>query len=177
MVTFRRYDSRDGEAIRRLNSVAFRNNAVDPADIPGIEDLDDVEGSYFDVGGAFLVGVATDEEVGEDWTAPAVHDGRLVAMGGFVPNRAGRDDERTVEGAVELHRMRVTPEAHGAGYGRELLERLESAIRKTGLDPILATTSKRQRRAVEFYEAAGYDRVAESTDGDYELVHFEKSLR
>ncbi|PSQ17782.1 N-acetyltransferase [Halobacteriales archaeon QS_8_69_73] len=102
--------------------------------------------------------------------------GALVAMGGFVPAAAGHDDERTIEGAAELHRMRVTPSCQRRGYGRRLLRALETAAGRAGFDPMLATTARRQAAAVEFYADEGYAVAGESTEGDYELVHFEKEL-
>ena len=41
---------------------------------------------------------------------------------------------------------------------------------------MLATTARGQRAAVAFYADEGYAAVGESTEGDYELVHFEKKL-
>ncbi|MFB6191904.1 MAG: GNAT family N-acetyltransferase [Haloarculaceae archaeon] len=172
--SIRRYDPRDAEAVWRLHELAFRDLPTDPSDIPGTDDLRDVEAAYLDAGGEFLVGVLPDGEASP--AAPRTRDGALVAMGGFLPSAAGHDDERTVEGAAELHRMRVAPAHQGAGHGRAILDALEDGIREAGLTPALATTAKRQERAVAFYAAAGYARVGTSTEGDYELVHFEKRL-
>lgn len=173
-VSIRRYDPRDAEPVWRLHELAFSDLRTDPDDIPGTDDLRDVEGAYLDAGGEFLVGVLPASVASAD--APRTHDGALVAMGGFLPSEAGHDDERTVEGAAELHRMRVAPAHQGAGHGRAILRALEEGIREAGLTPALATTAKRQERAVAFYTAAGYTPVGESTEGDYELVHFEKDV-
>jgi len=175
----RQYDERDAAAVWRLHQLAMEPTATDPADIPGTEDLRDVEGAYLQVGGEFLVGVlpgvgADDPAAGD---IPAVHDGRLVAMGGFLPNEAGHDDERAVAGAAELHRMRVAPAAQRRGYGRDVLYALEEWAREAGFDPLLATTARTQPAAVEFYREEGYEVAGESMEAGYELVHFEKSLR
>ncbi len=170
----RPYDSRDAEAVWRLHELALRDAGTDPADVPGTDDLRDVETAYIDAGGAFLVGTVPAAAAGAE--VPAVHDGALVAMGGFLPAAAGYDDERTIEGAAELHRMRVAPSCQRRGYGRRLLEALEAAAERAGFDPLLATTARRQAAAVEFYADEGYEVVGESTAGDYELVHFEKEL-
>jgi ribosomal protein S18 acetylase RimI-like enzyme len=171
-LSLRPYDRRDADAVWRLHELAFRDLATDPDDIPGVEDLRNVQGAYVESRGAFLVGTipAAGPEV------PRVHDGALVAMGGFLPSEGGHEDERTVSGAAELHRMRVAPSCQSRGYGRRLLRALEDAIRDAGYDSVLATTARRQAAAVEFYASEGYAKTGESMEGDYELVHFEKKL-
>jgi len=171
----RAYDPRDADAVWRLHELAFRDLDTDPDDIPGTDDLRDVRGAYVEAGGGFLVGTVPAASAAPG--VPRVHDGALVAMGGFLPSEAGHDDERTVAGAAELHRMRVAPSCQRRGYGRRLLRALEAAVRDAGYDPVLATTARRQTAAVNFYRDEGYATVGESTEGDYELVHFEKPLR
>jgi len=171
----RRYDERDAAAIWRLHELAMEPTATDPADIPGTEDLRAIGETYLDAGGEFLVGVLPGADACTGDT-PAVHDGVLVTMGGVLPNEAGHDDERSVAGAAELHRMRVAPVYQREGYGRELLHALEGWAREAGFDPLLATTARTQPAAVEFYRQEGYEAVGESTEAGYELVHFEKSL-
>jgi len=176
---FRPYDPRDAAAVGRLHEVAIRETGVDPADIPGTEDLQSIEETYVESGGGFLVGTLPAESAqdGEsDAGALATHDGRLVAMGGYLPNEAGHGDERDRPGAAELHRMRVAPAHQRRGYGQALLERLEAAAADAGFSLLLATTSTRQQAALSFYAANGYERVGASVEGEYELVHFEKGL-
>lgn len=172
MVLFRRYDPRDSEAILELHEWAMREAGTDPTDIPGTEDLREIERVYVEAGGDFVVGV-TDEELS---ALPTTFDGRVVAMGGFMPSESGHEDERSVPGATELHRMRVAPPLQGEGYGRALLEELEARIQDAGFDRVLATTAMAQTRAVSFYPRAGYREVDRSAFGEYELVHFEKHL-
>jgi GNAT superfamily N-acetyltransferase len=177
----RRHEAGDADAVRTLHEWAMGETDTDPGDVPGTEDLDSVEASYLDAGGEFLVGVldgdpATATPAGADRRPPAVADGTLVAMGGVLPSAAGHDEERRVEGAAALHRMRVAPTHQGRGYGRAILDALEAAARERGFDVVLATTARTQPRAVAFYPAAGYDLVGESTAAGYELVHYEKRL-
>ena len=98
------------------------------------------------------------------------------AMGGYPPTEAGYDDEHSVTGAAELHRVRVRPTHQGQGYGRVLLGNLESRAVDAGFELLLATTAARQRRAVAFYPAAGYREVSRSTHDEDELVHYEKRI-
>jgi ribosomal protein S18 acetylase RimI-like enzyme len=172
-IQFRRYDARDGDAVWTLHEWAIRETGNDPSDIPGTADLKHVESRYLDTGGDFIVGVVPD---GSDDALPQTFDGRLAAMGGFLPNEVGHDDERTVPGAAELHRMRVAPSQQRRGYGRLLLRRLERRVAEQGYERLLATTAQSQTAAVAFYRDEGYDAVARSRQEEYELVHFEKRL-
>ncbi len=173
-LSLRPYDPRDADAVWRLHELAFRDLDTDPDDIPGTDDLRDVQATYVESGGGFFVGTVPPAAGGPD--APRVHDGALVAMGGYLPSEAGHEDERTVSGAAELHRMRVAPSCQRRGFGRRLLWRLESAVAAAGYDPVLATTARRQAAAVQFYRNEGYTTTGRSRSGEYELIHFEKAL-
>jgi ribosomal protein S18 acetylase RimI-like enzyme len=174
-ISFRTYERRDADAVQRLHELAFRDSRTDPDDIPGIEDLRNIHSTYLESGGSFVVGTVPGTPAAQ--TVPRVDGDALVAMGGFLPSEAGHDDERTVPGAAELHRMRVAPSYQRYGYGRELLRVLENAIQARGYNPVLATTAKRQQAAVRFYDSEGFELVGEATNGEYELHHFEKYLR
>jgi GNAT superfamily N-acetyltransferase len=175
-VEFRRYDSRDQEAVLTLHEWAMAEAGTDPDDIPGTQDLQQIEGTYLS-GGDFIVGtVPADEARDEHGALPETVDGALVAMGGFLPSEDGHEDERSVAGAAELHRMRVAPTHQRQGLGRRLLAELEARIDRQGFETVVATTASRQASSVAFYPAAGYREVDRSTYGEYELVHFEKSL-
>jgi ribosomal protein S18 acetylase RimI-like enzyme len=181
-VRFRRYDPRDAGAVATLDGWAMRRAGTDPADIPGHGDVEAIGDTYPDAGGAFLVGVLDADNLppfdGESYDRGTFEtlDGVVVAMGGFLPNEAGYADERTVTGAAELHRMRVAPPCQGRGYGTKLLTVLEERVAAAGFSRVLATTARRQERALSLYDGTGYERVGTSRYGAYELVHFEKSL-
>ena len=170
----RRCRADDIEAILELDGWALREAGTDPADVPGSGDLRELPESYREAGGEFVVG--TLPEAAADARLPELGESHLIAAGGFRPTDAGYGDERAVEGAAELHRMRVAPPHQGRGYGRELLSELERRARAAGFRLLLATTAVRQRSAVEFYPAAGYREVGRSTYGNYDLVHFEKEI-
>ena len=181
---FRRYDPRDAGAVAQLDEWALRVAGTDPADIPGHGDIERIRSTYPDAGGAFLVGVADPADAREafdragdrDGETVETFDGLLAAMGGFLPSENGYDDEQTVAGAAELHRMRVAPPVQGRGYGTALLRALEERVTAAGFSRVLATTARRQERALALYPGAGYERVGTSAYGEYELVHFEKGL-
>jgi len=172
-LNFRRYRPTDADPVWHLHEWALEEAGTDPADLPGVEDLRAVGATYLDEGD-FVVGVGA--EARRDERPLRTDDGVVVAMGGFLPSEAGHEDERTVAGAAELHRMRVAPTRQGSGHGRALLETLEKRAAAAGFDRLLATTAARQAAAVGLYESAGYDRVGASGYGEYELRHFEKRL-
>ena len=180
-ILFRQYEPDDADAVAELDGWAMRAAGTDPTDIPGHGDVERVDSVYLDSGGAFLVGVVDPADAAGLFDAAdpdsfETADGLVAAMGGFLPNGAGYDDERTVEAAAELHRMRVAPPLQGQGYGTVLLEALEERARRAGFSRVLATTAERQGRALSLYAGAGYEQVDSSVYGEYNLVHFEKCL-
>ncbi|WP_123536299.1 GNAT family N-acetyltransferase [Halosimplex salinum] len=152
----RRFEPGDGPAVRRLHRRALSDAGTDPDDVPHTEDLDDVESSYLDGGGEFLV-CEVDEQV--------------VAMGGLAV-----EGEGIPHGAGELLRIAVHTDHQRAGYGSAIVDGLEAAARERGLDRVFLWTAQRQRAAVEFYTARGYEGTDHRTEGEYELLRFEKSL-
>jgi GNAT superfamily N-acetyltransferase len=190
-VELRAFDERDADAIAALDAWAMRVAGTDPADVPGHDVGPGIGDTYSTRGGEFLVGVHNDAgerpfgrsegddsgSSGEGATGDLeTFDGWVVAMGGYLQSEAGYEDERTVENAAELHRMRVAPPLQGEGYGRQLLAALERHAEQAGFERMLATTASRQERALGLYATAGYEEVGVSEYGGYELVHFERTL-
>ncbi len=177
---FRRFDRRDATPVWQLHEKAMRDAGTDPKDIPGTEDLRRIESVYLDSAGEFIVGIlpeTVEDRAEADAPPPHTFDGRVVAMGGFLPADEGYEDEREVHASdtAELHRMRVAPTHQHRGYGTRLLAELERRAMAAGFDRLLATTAARQEAAAEFYPARGYDEVGRSEHGEYELIHFEKT--
>jgi ribosomal protein S18 acetylase RimI-like enzyme len=151
VTTVRRYRPDDADAVRRLHERVLREAGTDPADVPDADDVENVQRAYLDSGGEFLV---------------ADDDSRVVGMGWL----------QVEDGEGELFRTRVAVDRQGEGIGTRLLHALEDAARERGVETLRATTASRQAQAVAFYPANGYERVGDSTYGDYTLVHFEKQL-
>jgi GNAT superfamily N-acetyltransferase len=82
--------------------------------------------------GAFLVGYA---------------EGRPVCCGGV---------KRLPDGACELKRMYVVPDARRRGIARTLLHALEQTARDLGFRVARMDTGPRQQHAMALYEAEGY---------------------
>jgi GNAT superfamily N-acetyltransferase len=87
-------------------------------------------------GGAFVVGY---------------EEGKPICGGGI---------KRLPDGACEIKRMYVVPEARGRGAGRELLAALEDAARALGHTIARLDTGSRQPGAERMYRAAGYAPIA-----------------
>jgi ribosomal protein S18 acetylase RimI-like enzyme len=166
----RRYEPRDREAVWTLHRTALREAGSNPEDVPDNDDIRDIEANYLDAGGEFLV-VEVGEGDGSGEDAGGDSDREVVAMGGLavegvdIPADAG-----------ELLRIAVDPDHQREGYGDRVVAGLEEAARERGLDRVSLWTAQRQRSAVRFYRSRGYEGADHRTEGEYELIRFEKAL-
>jgi GNAT superfamily N-acetyltransferase len=94
-------------------------------------------------------------------------DGRALAGGGV----RGLDD-----GACEIKRMYVQPEARGRGVGRTLLAELERLARDLGYAVVRLDTGAKQPQAQRMYERAGYVAVPDYNGNPYASFWGEKRL-
>jgi GNAT superfamily N-acetyltransferase len=94
-------------------------------------------------------------------------DGTPVCCGGV------KDLE---DGACEIKRMFVAPEARGRGYARELLAALEDAARALGYDTARLDTGPRQPRAEAMYRRRGYVPIANFNGNPVASFFGEKAL-
>jgi GNAT superfamily N-acetyltransferase len=84
------------------------------------------------------------------WFGVGYLAGVPVASGGL---------RRHEDGAVEIKRMYVVPEARGRGLSRQMLLALEGRARELGARRIVLETGRRQPEAVRLYETSGYTRI------------------
>lgn len=103
-------------------------------------------------GGLFLVGY---------------RDGRPVCGGGI---------KRLPDGACEIKRMYVVPDARRRGVARALLAALEEAARGLGYRIVRLDTGSRQPHAQAFYQASGYRPVGNFNNNPAAVFHGEKRL-
>lgn len=103
-------------------------------------------------GGLFLVGY---------------RDGEPVCGGGL---------KRLPDGACEIKRMYVVPQARRGGVARALLAALEGAARGLGYRIARLDTGSRQPHAQAFYEAAGYRHCDNFNENPAAAFHGEKQL-
>jgi ribosomal protein S18 acetylase RimI-like enzyme len=138
----RRARPTDTDRLRELHHVAMLSADEYVADAPD-EDLQDLESHYYDRDGEFLVGTL---------------DGTIVAMGAYAP--PGEVCRADASGrTMELCRMRVDPSHQRRGFGRQVYTVLERRARKAGVETLVLNTGRSQRRAQEFYERIGFERV------------------
>lgn len=102
--------------------------------------------------GAFLVGYA---------------DGRAVCCGGV---------KRLPDGACEIKRMFVVPEARGQGVARALLHALEDEARRLGYGVARLDTGPDQPHARRLYESEGYVEIENFNANPVATYFAEKTL-
>ena len=84
--------------------------------------------------------------------------------------------KRLPDGACEIKRMYVVPEARGQGVARELLHALEDAARGLGYAIARLDTGPRQAHAQAFYEREGYRPVGNFNANPVATYFGEKQL-
>jgi GNAT superfamily N-acetyltransferase len=145
-----------------------------PSDEPPATDLvaamvDEVSGMYgrIDVPGA---PTATPEDFSSG------HGGAfLVVFEDDVPV-AGGGLKRLDEGACEIKRMFVVPEARGRGHASRLLVGLEDEARRLGYAIARLDTGEHQPAAQAMYERAGYAPIGNFNANPFACFWGEKGL-
>lgn len=150
----RRYRPEDADEVRSLHRRAIEEVGAYAEELSDYldRDLDDIEGSYLENGGEFLVGKL---------------DGKVVAMGAL---------RRISDFEAEVKRMRVEPEFQGCGFGKRMLARLEERAVELGFEKITLDTTVQQTGARRLYEGAGYAFSGTGVIGPFECLFYEKGL-
>jgi len=99
----------------------------------------------------------------------------LVGYRGGIPV-CGGGIKALPDGACEIKRMYVVPQARRAGVARALLAALEDAARDLGYRIARLDTGSRQPHAQAFYESVGYRRVSNFNNNPAAAFHGEKRL-
>jgi drug/metabolite transporter (DMT)-like permease/GNAT superfamily N-acetyltransferase len=94
-------------------------------------------------------------------------EGRPIACGGI---------RELGDGAAELKRMYVAPQARGNGYGARLLGALEDEARRLGYERLRLDTADRLREAQALYRGAGYSEIPDYNGNTAAALWFEKEL-
>jgi putative acetyltransferase len=117
-----------------------------------LQEMDDIQNSYFEKGGIFLV--LTENE-------------KIIGTGAI---------RRLEDDTCELKRLWLLTEYHGMGFGYRMIQELLAFARENGYRRIrLETDPMYQKRAVEFYKRLGFYEIpipdaAEEEDILMELV-------
>jgi len=138
METFRGFrirpaTNRDGETVRELVFGVLIEYGLQPDPGGTDADLDELEGTYQQRGGAF--------DVVED------ADGRVVGTVGLYAT----DPER-----FELRKMYLVPAARGKGLGKWLLARSVARAREKGAKRVTLETASVLTEAIALYRAFGF---------------------
>jgi ribosomal protein S18 acetylase RimI-like enzyme len=94
----------------------------------------------------------------ESHTAVSNHDGLLTGFISFGKCR----DEAAAPDRGEIFALYVTPEVWGHGCGRALLSHAVTQLRADGFTSTSLWVLTANQRAISFYEALGFERVAGS---------------
>lgn len=121
-------------------------------EVPDADDLEDVQRVYVESGGSFVVGEL---------------DETVVAMG---------EAEPVSDTTIEIRRMCVDPAYQRRGFGRAVLDALETAAVDAGFTSAELETTTMQPAALGFYRSHGYEEVGRDDRADFEVVAFEKRL-
>ena len=78
--------------------------------------------------------------------------------------------------AVEIRKMYIVPECRRCGLGKNLMEVLETAIRKRGFKNVYAETASVLLEACKFYPSLGYHPVEDKPDTKRCDILLHKSL-
>lgn len=77
---------------------------------------------------------------------------------------------------AELKRMWVSPTARGLGFGRRLLQELETEAARRGSHAVRLDSNHTLTEAITLYRSAGYRSVAAFNDDPYADHWFEKEI-
>ena len=165
-LSLRRYRPEDHDRVQQLHDEPMRAIGEFIDSVPD-DDVADIEASYLDAGGEFLVGE---------------YDGKLVAMGGFRPadGYLAAAIDCDPETAGEIKRRRVDEASQGRGFGQQVYDALEQRAREMGFTELVLDTSSKQPVAQQLYEKNGFA-VVETIplvykDDQFEVAFYRKSL-
>lgn len=165
-LSIRRYQQSDLNRVLELHEEAMREVGAFVEGAPDT-DLHDVEGTYLDTNGEFLVG-----EIG----------GEVVAIGAFRPATGYITEflDGISENSAEIKRMRVAPERQGNGYGTQIFIELEERAQERGYAELVLDTGPTQEAAKRLYEANGFEEQSRElmkvVDQTFVLIFYRKNI-
>ena len=169
-VSIRRYEEKDGPAVRALFIQVNRELAPSAMRVQFEayvaqalrEEVDRIEAYYAERTGSFWI---------------AEDSNGLLGTFGL---------EHVDERAAELRRMYVASQARRRGLARMMLERAEHVCRDAGCDILVLSTSELQQAALQLYRTSGFKLVREevatarsnkTVGSGLRRFHFEKPLK
>lgn len=154
-IVIRKYEESDKKAVLELHELGLRQTGSWLRDREKWDaDMKDIAKAYLNAGEFLIMEL----------------NNKIVGMGGLkkIDNQTG-----------EIKRMRVIPKLQGKGYGKLLLERLESDARRMGFKKLILNTSGKATTAIGMYLKHGYKEVGREPLEEIgtENIHYEKMLR
>ena len=77
---------------------------------------------------------------------------------------------------MHLENVGVLPRFNGRGYGRRLIEHVEQAAIRNGLDAVELYTNEKMVENISMYPKLGYTEVDRRIDKGFSRVFFRKTL-
>ncbi len=148
----RRYDLKDVNEVLDLHIVAMKNIGAYKGEGPWDDDLKNIEDTYINNKGEFLVGVL---------------NGKIIAMGAF---------KKIDNATAEIKRMRVYPEYQGNGYGKMILNKLYKIAINNNYKYFILETSTIQLYAQKLYENFGFKEFKREKIDGFDCIWYKMAL-
>jgi ribosomal protein S18 acetylase RimI-like enzyme len=152
--SIRPYQATDNESLWKLYKSCFAGDDTSyPIEIgPWDEDLNNIEESYLQCGGQFLM---------------LYDQSNLLGMGAFL-----RVDDTT----AKIMRMRIHPDHQRKGIGSMIYRQLELEAKNMGYKQFILDVHMGLANAQSFYKKVGFEKSGKKTIGDHECYIYTKSL-
>lgn len=151
--------------------MAWSIRSATEADVPGIRS---VARAAWHEAHAPIIGTEAVEAFLEEHYGRAAFEERIerpdarvvVAVGdeGTILGYAFASPQDGTPGGYALSHIYVEPSRWGEGIGSDLLDGIESAVAEDGGTEVSLGVMAENERAIQFYEAAGYDRTEDFYD-------------
>lgn len=138
---FRQATNQDGPGIWTLISSVLTDYGIDACQRTTDSDLNDIQRSYLDSGGAFFA---------------LLNDGEVVGTVAL---------HRESASVCELCRMYLDSRFRGRGLGRRLLEAALEEARARGYEEVVLETAAVLTEAISLYQSAGFQRACRPPKG------------
>ena len=152
MVQIRRYEKQDAEAVKKLITEIMDGEFREEKAALSLDDLENLENSYGNLGEAFFV----------------AEDGRKIV--GTVAIK--REDDRV----ALIRRIFVAPEYRKRQIGLRLLDHAVEFCREVGYRELIFKTTSRMSAAIELVKKRDFQSRAKVSLGRIELLKFSLSL-
>jgi len=151
-LSIREYTREDSATVLELHKRGLEETESYVNDKRLDADLHDVEGTYLNDKGEFLI---------------ATIDNEIVGMGAL---------RRVNEETAEVKRMRVSTKYQGKGIGSLILDRLIEKARQYGYRKLVLDTTAKQIAAQKLYQKRGFEEVTRKTIAGQNCIFYEMKL-